>query len=46
MQKNIALGYYQQGNYPKYLEYIHKAKALAEEINYEYGIRLANASLG
>jgi tetratricopeptide (TPR) repeat protein len=44
--KNIALGYYQQGNYPKYLEYIQKALKLAKEINYEYGIRFANASLG
>ena len=46
ISKNIAIGYYQQGNYPKYLEYIQKALALAKEINYEYGIRFANASLG
>ena len=45
INKNIAIGHYQQGNYPKYLEYIQKALALAKEINYEYGIRFANASL-
>jgi len=46
ISKNIALGYYQQGNYPKYLEYIQKAKEIAEKIDYEYGIRFANLSLG
>jgi tetratricopeptide (TPR) repeat protein len=45
ISKNIAIGYYQQGNYPKYLEYIQKALELAKEIKYEYGIRFANSSL-
>ena len=45
ISKNIAMAYYQQKNYDKFLEYITQALAVAEEIDYEYGIRFANLAL-